>query len=319
MIIDNHNHIGCDLNAYTDAHLPYAQSTEDLVAKAASTPVDHWIVFPFVSYLLGKSLDQTVPPIEGLEANAPYALSNARLFEEVEEWNSRRPGALLPFAMLDPERDVGGQVTALLALKNRYRIRGMKIQATLIRARIRALLEEGAPLLDLAEECDLPYLIHSSVHPDDPWSPVRDILEVARSRPKVRFILAHSCRFDRAGLDAVAETPNTWFDCSAHRIHCELATMNSPAVALPADRFPSDYRCPAQVLHDLAEAYPESLVWGSDSPYYSWIARQGDLPERLLSTYKLEWDSVAALSPAHQEAITKTNTLNWLGLDEDEL
>jgi len=319
MIIDNHNHIGTDLSAYTGALQPYSQSSEDLAAKAAGTPVDRWIVFPFVAYLMGDSVPQSVPPIEGLNANAPYAVSNARLFEEVEEWNSRHPKSLIPFAMLDPERDAAGQVASLRALRQHHQFRGLKIQATLIRARIRALLEEGAPLVDLAEEWDLPFVIHSSVHPDDPWSPVEDILAVARARPRVRFVLAHSCRFDRAGLDAVAESPNTWFDCSAHRIHCELAVMDSPAVAVSADRFPSDYRSPSQVLHDLAEAYPEALIWGSDSPYYSWIARHGELPERLISTYPLEWECVAALSPERREAITKTNTLKWLGLHEDEL
>lgn len=319
MIIDNHNHIGIDLTAYAGALYPYAQSAEDLAAKAVGTPVDRWIVFPFVAYWTGDSLPGFVPPLEGLRTDAPYALANTRLFEEAEEWNRRHPGALIPFAMLDPERDAAGQVAALRALRMRHRFHGLKIQATLIRARIRALLKEGAPLLDLAEEWDLPFVIHSSVHPDDPWSPVADILKVARSRPQVRFVLAHSCRFDRAALDAVAETPNTWFDCSAHRIHCELAVMDSPAVAVPEKRFPSDYRDPARVLHDLAEAYPEALVWGSDSPYYSWIASKGDVPERLLSDYPAEWACVAGLTPERREAITKTNTLQWLGLNENDL
>lgn len=319
MIIDNHNHIGTDLTAYSGSSLPYAQSAEDLAAKALGTPVDRWIVFPFVAYWTGDSLPGFVPPIKGLQADAPYALSNAKLFEEVEEWNSRHPKSLVPFAMLDPERDPAGQVASLRALRKRYPFRGMKIQATLIRAHIRTLLGKSAALVELAEEWNLPFVIHSSVHPDDPWSPVQDILEVARAFPRVRFVLAHSCRFDREGLDAVAETPNTWFDCSAHRIHCELACSDSPAVALPADRFPSDYRDPTQVLHDLAEAYPNALIWGSDSPYYSWIARHGDLPERLISSYPLEWECVAALNPERREAITKTNTLNWLGLDEKDL
>lgn len=317
MVIDAHNHIGIELSNFTNGNFPYAQSSEDLKIKAQGTGVSHWIVFPFVSYTEGG-----LPIVANahIEASAvPYAHANRQLLTEVQAYAT--PGArdVLPFVIVDPAREPQAQVQSLRRLRETYPIFGIKIQATIIQSRVSALLGEGSCLVDLAAEWDVPMLIHSSIHPDDLWSPCSDILKVAETRPEVRFILAHSCRFHRPSLERVAQLPNAWFDCSAHRIHCQLACDNSPVVAVVGERFDSDYRDPSQVLYDLCTAYPEKLIWGTDSPYYSWIASGGEAAGKLLSSYQLEWDCVAALSAAQQEKITCTNTLNWLNIDENSL
>src|SRR5690606_11636115 len=118
-------------------------------------------------------------------------------------------------------------------------------------------------------------------------------LAVAEARPGIRFCLAHSCRFDKPSLDRIAELENTWFDCSAHRIHCVLAEQDSPSVASADRRFPSDYRDPDIVLHDLAESYPNKLMWGSDAPFDSWV----DHNISLRSSYAAEAKTLHSLAP----------------------
>jgi predicted TIM-barrel fold metal-dependent hydrolase len=186
----------------------------------------------------------------------------------------------------------------------------------MIRSHVANLPQSG--FLSLAAERDWPVLIHSAVHPDDPWSQVQDILDVVEATPRVRFNVAHSLRFDRPGLDRLATLPNAWCDCSAHCIHCDLALEDdSPVVAPPARRFDADYRDPGQVLAALAEAYPQQMLWGSDAPYYSYVATFIQ-PDGTASKYDLrssmerETSALYALSDDGVQRIAGTNAEAWL-------
>ena len=162
-------------------------------------------------------------------------------------------------------------------------------------------------------------MIHSSVAPEDKWSQASDILDVAAATPHVRFCLAHSCRFDRACLDRVAALPNTWFDCSAHRIHCEGVTRGLGYVAPAARRFPADYGDPTAVLRALAEAYPTKLIWGSDSPFQSYVANLDGVFTSLRSTYAEEAACLRALPEKTQQAIAHSNLLALLRLKDESI
>lgn len=200
----------------------------------------------------------------------------------------------------------------LRELHARFPFYGLKIQATVIQSDVNALLREGRGFLELAAELNLPFIIHSSVAPEDTWSQVRDILRIAEATPGVRFCLAHSCRYDRECLDRVAELPNTWFDCSAHRIHCESVVRGFPNVAPPARRFVADYRDPAAVMLALAAAYPTKFIWGSDSPFQSYV----DSSYSLRSTYAEETACLFALPPKLQQAAASDNLLALLQLKD---
>ena len=131
----------------------------------------------------------------------------------------------------------------------------------------------------------------------------------------MRFCVAHSCRFDRVQLDRLARLPNAWFDCSAHIIHCHLACRDAPPVAPSERRFATDYTRPERVLRDLAEAYPGKLLWGSDSPYYSFAARGGTA---LFSSYGDEGACLHALPPPLLREVAFTNTQACFGLPIEE-
>ena len=320
MLIDCHNHLGVDLFFYLNGFHPYAQDLPALVTEGRHNNVDRWVVFPMVANLTFDIPTMRAGKVKagGLE-KIPYAFENERMMREVYELYPDLGRYTLPVPILDPMRETAAQVRTLRALRGRYPFYALKIQATMIQSDIGALLNEGRCFLEFAEEFNLPFIIHTSVAPEDTWSQATTILRVAEATPKVRFCLAHSCRFDRACLDRVAELPNTWFDCSAHRIHCQGVTDGLRYVAPPERRFPADYRDPSAVLLALAEAYPTKLMWGSDTPFQSYVAKLDPEILSLRSTYKEEVDCVKALPVKLRQAVTHDNTLAWLQLKDESV
>lgn len=318
VIIDCHNHLGADLFFYLNGYYPYAQDLPALVTEGRRHGVDRWVVFPMVSNLTFDVAAMRAGRLQpgGFE-QVPYAFENERMLREIHELHPVLGALTLPFAIVDPMRAPAAQAAGLRALHRRFPFHGLKIQATVIQSDITALLREGRVLVDLAAELNVPFLIHSSIAPDDVWSPAGRILEVAATFPHVRFCLAHSCRFHRPSLDRVAELPNTWFDCSAHRIHCDAAVDNLPLIARAEERFAADYRDPAAVLHSLAKAYPQKLIWGSDSPFQSYVAvHDGELLS-LISTYEQEAACLHALPASLRERVAHRNLLDLLRLPDE--
>lgn len=316
VIIDCHNHLGVDLFFYLNGYHPYAQDLPAMVTEGRHCGVDRWVVFPMVTNLTFDvaALRRGEFVAGGLET-VPYAFENERMLREIYQLYPDLGRHVLPFAILDPLREPAGQLKKLRELKAQFPFYGLKIQATVIKSDVSALLNVGRGFLEFAEEFNLPFIIHSSVAPEDTWSQASSILQVAEATPKVRFCLAHSCRFDRECLDRVAELPNAWFDCSAHRIHCECVELGMPNIAPAARRFEADYRDPTAVLRTLAETYPAKLIWGSDTPFQSYV----DAQYSLRSTYAEELACVHALPEALKPAVTQDNLLKLLQLKDESI
>jgi predicted TIM-barrel fold metal-dependent hydrolase len=314
MILDCHNHIGVELGNYMAGNYPYGQDLPTLVNLDPAGRVDRWVLFPHcmnLSFTLESMRDGELKP-GGIES-VPYALENRRMLHEIHDLFPDLAPRIIPFVILDPLRKTQEQVAVLRELREQYPIYGLKIQATVIQSDVTALLREGRCFLEFAAEFNLPFVIHTSYLPSDIWSQSSDILKVAEATPEVRFNLAHSCRYERVCLDRIAELPNTWFDCSAHRIHVEAVQRGLPIVAPEAERFPANYDDPTAVLLALAEAYPDKLLWGSDSPAQSWVS--GDID--LLSTYTEELDCILALPDDLRQKAACDNILDWLQLPDD--
>ncbi len=313
--IDCHTHVGVDPTFYLQGNFPYSLDYRNLVEQASRNGIQRLVVFPFVAYFGWEGSDIHVPPQKnGDDFLVPYAFENRRLLEEIYDLTPDYSDRAIPFAIVDPERKPAEQVEALRKLKERFPIRGIKIQATIIRSRIRKLLEEGSCLVDLAAEWDVPMLIHSSIAADDTWSQCSDILDIAEANSRVRFCLAHSCRFDRPSLERLGTLPNTWFDCSAHCIHCDAAVDDLKVVATPENRLDADYSRPDKVMKALSDMLPDRMMWGSDAPFYSYAAKHDNVMFSLFSSYEREAAALELLSPAEMNAILHDNTLRFLGL-----
>ena len=311
-LIDAHTHVGADLSIYLRSHFPYALDWPSLVEQGKQEGIGRFVVFPMVTHL-GLNVEESRQgrfATGGAWEKVPYAFENRRMMIEIEKRSLQHAHRALPLWMLDPSREAESQCEALRTLHQEFRCSGLKIQATMIRSFVKDLLGSGECLLDIAEEKNWPILIHTSVHPEDPWSRVEDILEIARCRPGIRFNLAHSCRFDVEALDEIATLPNAWFDCSAHIIHCRLAAENSPVVATPTRRFVTNYRNPSGVLADLADRYPDKLMWGSDAPFHSYC----DDNLELMSSYHAEAQALHHLDKAVVQRIASANILAFLGI-----
>ena len=320
MIIDVHNHVGADLMFYLRGDFPYAQHLVTMTSEGRALGVDRWVVFPFVVNMsLNIEAARRGEIVYGGLEKVPYALENRRLLHEINNLFPEEGKLCLPFVMLDPMREQAGQIEALRTLRSEYAFHGLKIQTTILQSFIKSLGEEGRGFVELAEEWDIPFLIHSSVGPDDPWAQASDILDIAEKFPKVRFCLAHSCRYDKECLDRVNALPNTWFDCSAHCIHCDGAVADMPYIAERSRRFQTDYTDPAKVIADLAEAYPTKFMWGSDSPYYSYVAMLGSKRLALISTYAKEVGALKAQKPEVIDRIANTNIRAWLKLKDESV
>jgi predicted TIM-barrel fold metal-dependent hydrolase len=300
---DVHTHVGLDAGFFLRGWWPYAATTADLLAQMDAHGIDRAVCFPFTlptafdPYAFGERNE-----VQLLPGRFPFDRENGLLAQEIERLgHSER---LLQFAMFDPSREVDRQVKAIRPLLGR--IRGLKTQSTVIRSPVRALLDHGRPLMELVEQHNLPVLFHTSVN--DPWAHAADCLAVAQAFPRVRFNLAHSCRFHAPLLRECAATPNVWVDCSAHLAHCWLARQNSPAVAPISDRVVADYERPAKVLETIFAMLGDRYLWGSDNPYMSWC----DDKLKLVFTYAQEMDIVRALPERIRTSMLTAAPRAWL-------
>ena len=321
MLIDCHNHIGADLLFYLHGDFPYAQQLVQMQQESLPLGVTHWIVFPFVSYAamdVSKFRSGGIAFGNGLET-IPYAFENRRLLEECFRLFPNEGRRTLPFVIVDPMRETDAQAKELVQLRREFRFHGIKIQSTIIQSDIKRLAHEGQVFLDLAREWDIPFLIHSSVAESDLWAQAHDILDIAAANLDIRFCAAHSCRYDKQCLDRVNDLPNTWFDCSAHCIHCECAVDDLPNIAPRQNRFETDYSDPGRVIADLAAAYPNKFLWGSDTPFYSYAARIDDEVLRLISTYQREVEALKQSPPEVVNRIANVNTRNFLKLQDESI
>lgn len=319
-LIDVHTHVGTDPANYMRGDFPYAQSAEDLLVRMDYFGIDVSVCFPFLytAYLdMGAFLKGKMRKSRLGVCAVPYALENELLCQEVYEAYPNCTGRLLPFAFFDPSREQAGQVSVLERLSEQYPLFGLKTATSYLQSPITDLLKKGECLLDFASQNNIPFMLHTSVAPADPWADVFSILEVVKARPDVRFCLAHTCRFNRDALEQAAELPNCFVDFSAFHIHCDLVKMKSSSAALMPDRFRAPYSKPTKAMTMIAEKYPNTMLWGTDSPYYCFMGRFTDKKgETIITHLKCDTDAeintLKELPKNMRQRIGYDNTIRYL-------
>jgi hypothetical protein len=87
--------------------------------------------------------------------------------------------------------------------------------------------------------------------------------------------------------------PNVWVDTAALKIQVQCVREASGIMAPETEGFEADYSDHKKVMGALMERYPETILWGTDSPWYTFICRrkqgEGSFREfRLKGSYEEE-------------------------------
>ncbi|MGC9066069.1 MAG: amidohydrolase family protein [Candidatus Ratteibacteria bacterium] len=321
-IIDIHSHSGVSLKAYMNQEYPYAETIEGLAFRQETYGIDVNVVFPMSSDLffdlyylkkgICKSAKRALSPV-------PYEIENSLLLKEVYSFCPEYEGRFIPFISVDPGRVVKKQVKNILNFEKQYKIYGIKIVPVICQSSILCLLDEGKVFIDIARERNWPLLIHTTVHKEEKFSHARLVFKVIEKNPDVRFCLAHCIGFDKNYLNLADSMDHVWVDTSALTIQVQLARENHPIAAPEKDRFDADYSDHKKVLRSLVEAFPETIIWGTDTPTYSYIARrkQGTGKDSfveiwLKATYIDEVDALNVLPENMKMNIANKNSINFL-------
>lgn len=318
--IDCHSHAGVDVKAYACGEYPYAATIEGIYYRQKTCGIEVNVVFPYSpalyfepGELLKGNLTRAAQPL----SPAPYAAENAMLLRELYDYCPELEGHFLPFISVDPGREIDVQLRHVEQLKAAYPVYGLKIVPVACQSKVTELLDGGSVFADLARECNWPVLLHTTVHEEEEYSRADLAFEVIERYPDIRFCLAHCIGFDRHYLEAADAAKNVWVDTAALKIQCQLAAEDNPIVSRKGTRVDVNYSDPAAVLNELAECYPQTLLWGTDTPAYAYICRRKQ-GEGVYSTFRLKGvyeDEVLALNSLDasvKSRIANENTLAFL-------
>ena len=317
-VIDCHTHAGVSIEEYLSGSYPYALSFEDLVLRMNTLGISYSAVFPFnSSYYLRKKMNISDEVSETAFSAFPYEKENIRLFEEIYSVFPQYAERALPFLMFDPSEKVDEQLELFEKIIAEYPVYGMKTVTSYCKSFVSDFDAKGSVLKEFARKYDLPVTFHSSWLKDDIWANVFDIIKIAENNPDLRICAAHTARFCKSALEYADKLPNCFIDTSALKIHCDLAAANDEAIPPGDERFDTDYSSPGKVLSDLTKAYPDTIIWGSDTPanYFFRIFSYSEgntLEYNLKSSYDSEMLALNTLKAEQKRKVSYDNTLKFL-------
>ncbi len=318
-IIDGHTHIGISTRNFVQSAYPYCLSFEDLVIRMKSLGIAYSVIFGFDSiyYKTTREVQKNVT-VNKTIARFPYEIENINMFKEVYDIFKEYSHMAILFALFDPSRETKKQAKLLEELYNTYPFFGVNTIPVYIRSYINDLETNGKPILDFVIKHNLPITFHSSSNDVvDPWSSVYDIIKFAEKYPELRVCLAHTARFHKPTLDKAFSLKNCYVDLSAFFIHCELARINHRIVATKKDRFPANYNNPCSVIKKLVETYPDTIIWGTDTPYYYFMQKHYSATKELSELYlrcsfDQEFKILKSLPQKYILKISNENTKHYL-------
>ena len=317
--IDVHSHLGVTIKSYACLEYPYAQSVEGMYYRQLAGGVDVNVVFPFspdLHFDLHRLVEGTVTPDANPISSAPYVRENRLLMQEIYMCCPELQHRFLPFVSVDPGCEVTAQIAALEQLEQEYPIYGIKVLPVFCQVPITKLLDEGRPFLEFARSRNIPFLFHTTSDVREEYSNAELAFKVIEQNMDLRFCLAHCIGFHRGYLDRAAELGNVWVDSAAMKIQVDLVPLGMFDF-LGENRFDADYSDYCKVMRQLVEAYPSMMLWGSDSPAYSYMVRRRQSANtfqdfRLKGTYEQEVAALEVLPPNLRQAACNGNTLRFL-------
>lgn len=273
-LLDVHSHVGVDPLLYLSHSFPFCQNLRDAFEQNRDAGVSHAVVFP-MSTSLGydlTALRKGRVVLTHKPAEIPFVFENEQMLRQLYEIFPAYKSMFIPFVIIDPLREAPRQVRALEKLLGRYPFYGLKVMPRATQARLSSLGREGRSFLEFAHTHDFPIITHSSVVRLDPYSQIDDLFKLARAHPALRFCAAHFCCFHLRRFQEADRMENVWVDSAAMSIGCDLVLKKAPVYVYGKEQVPANYRQPSRVFAELARRFPDTLMWGSDNPFHTWIS-----------------------------------------------
>lgn len=302
--MDCHAHAGCDAWKILSGGYPTVQSVADLLRKMDANGVHACVVFPtpfdmfetdLAELVLSGDLVASATPLQ----SHPYELTNAALLREVSLW---APDRMLPFAAIWPGRKESEQVAMLQSCVSQGVLFGLKFHGVATGAGIDTL--GRSQFLGLAEQCNLPILVHTA---QDERLSALALLDVAERHPGVRFCAAHAGGLSAALITRLSDScPQNFFvDCSPLAVLVELgeSEIAAPLFERSLDR-----------LSELYLAVPNALLWGTDEPWSQVsVTDPRSSGVRLVGLeYESCWRLLAAAGSRTRDAVARVNPMRFL-------
>lgn len=262
-MIDTHAHIGGE--SYFEKALgkePVVGEAEEFKEFLEEFDIDHGLVFhhAFTRYFDPETRDQKVMSPTG-DMPTPYYEENRKVLEAAQDFEKLHP--VLEFSVGEHSN-----VEDVRKLAEEHpEVTGLKIHPKSTHSDLAEVQDSG--ILDVAREYDLPIISHleSDAWPNTvdfdlrSYSSPEKLLDLAENNPDVYFQGAHLANFSKSFLDGASELDNLYVDCSPPVM---LTKMEEH---MASDALDLNYEDPAEVLDELVELYPDTIVYGSDYPY----------------------------------------------------
>lgn len=262
-LTDIHAHCGgMDLSNFFRYKYPYCQDIRDLESKRVNGGVDYVAVFPMptTAYYDIPTYWRNGSFIASGYCDYPFELENLHLCQEIEHFRLYR---LLPFLSFSLNAKIEKQIQSIRNLASQYPIYGLKYHTKVDQNNPTSLLTTGKPFLQLAQDLNIPLMIHCSIEPHFCGS---NVISLAKQYPHVRFCCAHFGGLNESFCKelSVLSEENLFFDTAPLTALCRQM-MKSPLRHL-AEK--ADYSNPISVMKLFYEMFPTRILWGTDAPWY---------------------------------------------------
>lgn len=260
-LVDCHTHCGgIDINNFYQNRYPCTQDATVLHKTMQDSDIAFAITFPMPSTMYfntRKYWEERVFVSSGFE-DIPFQRENAYLLSELKSFGY---SSILPFMAVSLRDKVQEQHDYLRALMESFGFYGLKFHSKTDQKPISAIETEGAAFIELAEEYNLPFMLHAEKN--GIASPM-SIFSIASRHPNIRFCIAHFAGFSK---DFFCE-----FD-EYRKTYSNIFLDTAPSIFLISHTLPGqdvldlNYENPFQVLQFFLSNYRNHLLWGTDCPW----------------------------------------------------
>lgn len=264
-IIDIHTHsMGMDLHNLHSGKYPVTQNVLDLSKIIADNRINYAVTFPMPTtiYYNPNSIRNKGVFEESGFSDYPYQYENYALCNIIKELQLSN---IMPFVSVSTQAKLQEQIEGIYKLHETFGVYGIKYHAAAERMAVDNPKFE--PFVKLAEDLDIPILVHSALSPD---AHPDHVLNLAKQYPAIRLCIAHCARFHKPTLERIrsGKIKNVFVDTAPFIRLCDMS-LTSSNIDLD-DVLKLDFDNPHIALKEFAEYLPDNVLWGTDIPWQNY-------------------------------------------------